>query len=652
MEKDLIRPTIYNIDLSKQLQRIFSGVLLAKNDKQANRMGVNVYQDGQAVSLSGYTVKGYFIRSGVETLILTGAIDGNTAYVDLDAKCYHKDGSYTLSIVLCKDGQEQTLVIYDGKIAETNTDTVVENENTLSLADIAQQEWVTNVLNAADTALEQAGKAEAAAAEAQAIKDSIPADYTELTKNVSKLSEEIENQKSLIENVSEEADRANRKNNNVLIESDNILDETTQQSGYIGLNGVVSSPSDTYKYYADFIEVEEGHTYYCTANARFITAYDSEKKPIESAGATNASTYTVPTGVKFIRLSYLSSYTGVWFAKTQLSAYKPMQYFIKPDAVKNFGETPFMYSLGSIIGGRNYNMNGYPTTLKKNVGMSFYGKFDTFGTYFAIGKGLNTYGGKWLTITTESINFTKYFTTAETISVDHGLTIEDYININWFTDSKTCTVILTTKNGSFRTTFDWLGDQNGVPFFGGDTAMSNVKATISCADLSKSLWAFGDSYYGYAYPNRVMYNLREMNFDNFAVFGFGGETASEAFADLRLALNYGTPKFLVWSMGMNGDDETSIEVMNTLISLCNEKGIELILYKVPAVPNLLHETLNAAVVASGKRYIDAYAAVGCDGLGNWYSGYLDTDNVHPTSLGAKAIAMRMLLDAPEIMLYK
>lgn len=192
---DTIRKTIYDIDLSKQLQRIFSGVLLAKNDKKANRMGANVYQDGQAVSLSGYTVKGYFVRRGTETLNLAGAIDGNTAYVDLDAKCYHKDGSYTLSVVLCKNGQEQTLVIYDGKIAETNTDTIVENENTLSLADIVQQEWVTNVLNAADTAMEQAGKAAAsaveaqkilneAAEEAQAIADSIPPDYTEAVKKL------------------------------------------------------------------------------------------------------------------------------------------------------------------------------------------------------------------------------------------------------------------------------------------------------------------------------------------------------------------------------------------------------------------------------------------------------------------------------------
>lgn len=169
-----VRQTIHDIDLSKQLVRIFGGNLLAKNDKKANRMGVNVFQDGKAVSLSGYTVKGYFIRNGVETLILDGVVDGNTAYVDLDARCYHKDGSYSLAVKLCKDSTEQTLVIFDGRIAETITDTVVENENTLSLADIIQQDWVQNVLDAADTAMTSAQQAQAVL---DSIKGTAPAIY-------------------------------------------------------------------------------------------------------------------------------------------------------------------------------------------------------------------------------------------------------------------------------------------------------------------------------------------------------------------------------------------------------------------------------------------------------------------------------------------
>jgi len=188
---DAIWQMIVDVELTTKLHRVFGGVLLGKNDKLANRMGARVCQDGQAVNLSGYTVKGYFIRNGTETIVLNGTISGNQAYVDLDAKCYHKDGSYTLSVVLCKGGREQTLVIFDGRIAETGTDTIVENENTLSLADLAQQEWVENVLDAADVALEQANKAAESAAQAQAIKDSIPPDYTEVVKQIDQKAQAI-----------------------------------------------------------------------------------------------------------------------------------------------------------------------------------------------------------------------------------------------------------------------------------------------------------------------------------------------------------------------------------------------------------------------------------------------------------------------------
>ena len=45
-------------------------------------------------------------------------------------------------------------------------------------------------------------------------------------------------------------------------------------------------------------------------------------------------------------------------------------------------------------------------------------------------------------------------------------------------------------------------------------------------------------------------------------------------------------------------------------------------------------------------YIDVFSAV-CKDTGEWYEGMCD-DGVHPTVLGAKAIAARILADLPEI----
>lgn len=57
------------------------------------------------------------------------------------------------------------------------------------------------------------------------------------------------------------------------------------------------------------------------------------------------------------------------------------------------------------------------------------------------------------------------------------------------------------------------------------------------------------------------------------------------------------------------------------------------------------------MAVSWLRYIDAYKAVGADNAGNWYSGYLSSDEVHPTTKGAKAIAMQWTIDFHELYIY-
>lgn len=36
-------------------------------------------------------------------------------------------------------------------------------------------------------------------------------------------------------------------------------------------------------------------------------------------------------------------------------------------------------------------------------------------------------------------------------------------------------------------------------------------------------------------------------------------------------------------------------------------------------------------------------------IGTWYNGYSSSDNIHPTTIGSKAIVLRYLIDVPEIM---
>ena len=80
-------------------------------------------------------------------------------------------------------------------------------------------------------------------------------------------------------------------------------------------------------------------------------------------------------------------------------------------------------------------------------------------------------------------------------------------------------------------------------------------------------------------------------------------------------------------------------------------GITMIGCTIPTVQTRDKETISALVRNSGLRYIDAYKAVGADAEGNWYSDYLSSDGVHPTTKGAKAIALQWTIDFPELYIY-
>lgn len=133
--------------------------------------------------------------------------------------------------------------------------------------------------------------------------------------------------------------------------------------------------------------------------------------------------------------------------------------------------------------------------------------------------------------------------------------------------------------------------------------------------------------------------------------GLAGLNSSGAYNNLVKSLNFGTPKFLVGCLGMNDDENGYKTYLDNVIALCEAKGIELILYKVPTVPTRDRSAINAYMESKGLRYVDAYKAVGAEADGTWYDGFQAGDGVHPTQLGAKAISMRMLVDVPEIMQY-
>ena len=142
--------------------------------------------------------------------------------------------------------------------------------------------------------------------------------------------------------------------------------------------------------------------------------------------------------------------------------------------------------------------------------------------------------------------------------------------------------------------------------------------------------------------------------DGVLVVGMAGIGTSSMLDDLQklIALG-GSPKIVICCEGMNDSGSVYTSNINTIIGVCDGVGAELILYKVPVVANRITENtaVNTAMLATGKRYVDAYKAVGATDEGTWWDGYLNSDGVHPNAIGAKAIAQRILIDVPEIMQY-
>lgn len=243
--------------------------------------------------------------------------------------------------------------------------------------------------------------------------------------------------------------------------------------------------------------------------------------------------------------------------------------------------------------------------------------------------------------------------------VAHGLTIADniYILLEELATRQMKLTIISDGN-RFTQTFAWSKDAYGMPYaFSNGSTLTNCELSWTCTDLEKNIWIFGDSYLQYDYA-RWTYYLHETGYDeNVLLDGYAGEASPAGRRALRSLLNYSTPKFVVWVLGMNDGSDTDDSTPNAtwvskrddIIQMCEDNSITLVFGTIPTVPSINNNAKNVWIRSSGYRYIDFAKAVGADGTGAWYTGMLSSDNVHPTEKGAKSLYMQCLTDFPEIM---
>lgn len=306
-------------------------------------------------------------------------------------------------------------------------------------------------------------------------------------------------------------------------------------------------------------------------------------------------------------------------------------------------------SVETLSSGSSLTLTNFPYFVKKGMTLSMSANAGTFDAVL-IGKGYNQYRGRWLRIDKTNIVMQNYESSVVSgYPIAHGLSIQESLNITMRCgDNGKMDVVLQSKNGAFTTTIDWGYEANYDVFVRSEGSMlTNVKLNATDTDFQKPVWAFGDSYFGVT-DNRVIGQLKNLGFFNMLVDGIAGAGSAMAYTDLMRALKFGTPKYLLWCLGMNDSDDNFKKYFDLVKQKCQQLGITLIGCTIPTVPERNKEIITQYVKSHATRYIDAYSAVGTDPNGNWNSGYLSTDNVHPTQKGARAIATQWLVDFPEL----
>ena len=241
----------------------------------------------------------------------------------------------------------------------------------------------------------------------------------------------------------------------------------------------------------------------------------------------------------------------------------------------------------------------------------------------------------------------------------HGLTISGKIVVIFeYNDNGTATYTILANGKSFKHTIDFVLQSISAPYLmSNGTTLTDCKLTLSCTDIDKNIWCFGDSYFAYS-AARWTYYLHEYGYaKNVLLDGFPGEGGVNGNAAFKTLLSMRTPKYAIWFLGMNDysdpDDTTpSTEwagYRDNFLSLCNQHGVTPVFATIPNVPSINHNGKNAWIKASGYRYIDMCHAVGADVNVNWFGTMLSSDNIHPSEDGARALFAQVIQDFPEIM---
>lgn len=291
----------------------------------------------------------------------------------------------------------------------------------------------------------------------------------------------------------------------------------------------------------------------------------------------------------------------------------------------------------------------------------FNGEIKTFSG-LTIGKGADYDVWKeWLVITEDSVEVYDAENQEIIETIPHGLSFKDYISVNIMADlyGKAIIEILTNGGAFKREDVNWIG-RNGrliAEATGDNTVLKNCTLSYSCNGWNKEIWLYGDSYFSMTESDRWTTYLVQDGADNIMLSGHSGEGSKETLTAFLTQLQYGSPKTVVWCVGMNdGDSKDSINpdykaCLDEVTAICEEKDIELILATIPTCPYWFNDHKNKYIKSNNYTYIDFADAVGSYDSITWNEDMLEdgVNRIHPTTNGALAMYGKAISVIPDLL---
>jgi len=315
--------------------------------------------------------------------------------------------------------------------------------------------------------------------------------------------------------------------------------------------------------------------------------------------------------------------------------------------------------------GESIQMDEYPQSNRRGDVLSFRADIPNDNNFVGlkIAHGTGSYG-MWFEI--DGTNLYVCTSSARTPHA-HGLTISEFIEVHInFKNDANLFVVINTLNSYFEYTESYaLKVISGlIEVDSLDSTLTNCTFSATNPNFKKQVWIFGASFESES-SNRWIYWARRWGYDNFYLNAFPGRKSDTCYEDFLRALNFGTPRYLFWTMFGNGSTASLKSRISDVRTLAATYGFDVIITLRPSSvsqtdPSKGNDRRDKTRViedeiASGCRYVDYSSAVldpNGDGWRDWRTGYIDNDDgAHPSQLGARAIALQILVDFPEITQY-